>query len=237
MSINFKNAYLELCQCLSMEPTTVKEEKISNENEERYTARGLSESYKFTFDLYLSINREPEDNRVSLTIYPVTGTQPFSISDKLRNTGNLEKYIEKWTSWAVFNFNLQYRPISLNGLFQYVMIKVYGYPFFTHPAILELDVFLNGIVKVLNKLVIFRFRHVLEGNQVADEDDYRSLFSYAFLISDSDSSNGDPAWIFFPNIAGKESGKKVDDVEKSISLLSRNIRTIRKYYDIRMEEC
>lgn len=167
----------------------------------------------------------------------MTGTQPFTMSDTLRNTGDLQKYAEKWTSWAVFNFNIKHRPVQLNSLFHYVEIKVYGYPFFAHSAILELNIFLNGISKTLDKFVIFRFRHLLENHQVSDEDDYRSLFSYAFLISDLDTNTGDPVWVFFVNIAAKETGKKVDEVENLISMMSKNIETVRREeYDIRLDE-
>jgi hypothetical protein len=119
-------------------------------------------------------------------------------------------------------------------------VRVYGYPISTHPAPLELSIFINGLRENIKKLSIIKFRHVYGLNQYSTEESYASVFSLAFSpITSRDLRSEDPpdpTWIFFLCVGGLDSfSRDINEIEKLIKKIPSEIEIMRKdyYLDLR----
>jgi hypothetical protein len=162
----------------------------------------ITHTNKIKVELVFGCSYEGRDAQINITIRPNNNTQPFhQSSSQIQQLDNLNLLIDRWVSWALYRyFTLTYH-INLKGMFEYTSIRAYGYPFFTHPAQLELSIFLRGLTGNIKKLGIIRFRHVGDFNKFAPKESFLSRYSYAFSpitskeIQSSDPSQ--PVWFFF----------------------------------------
>jgi len=126
-------------------------------------------------------------------------------------------------------------------MFDGTSIRVYGYFPFTHPAYLELSIFLRGLKENIKKLAIIRFRHVYDYNQYSIEESFVSVYSYAFSpITDRELTTDDPSspvWIFFIAAGSLDRfGRPVEEIEKLISEIPEKIDIIREEYYIELDQ-
>ncbi len=229
----FMRAAKQLCDDLDVNYKRVKLERYETRGVGvSYTVEGKGKIYRFTFHL----KTETESSDVTkgkmyatLDIYYSDTAAPFFFHEEISNLKMHPNFLERWTAWAVFNFNLKHNPVNLKSLFHGTSIRVYGLPRYTDPTISELTILLNGVAKCQRgKLVVYRFRHV-------DRDDKYRSFSYAFLVS---TDNMHFYWVFFPQLGGLDSGGASEDLrtaEKLISQISHNLKLERKHFDISYE--
>lgn len=59
--IKFENVFSELCSSLAIGHENVATKEIPNKDEIRYSAEGIGDSYRFTYDLTCSLDKEPQE--------------------------------------------------------------------------------------------------------------------------------------------------------------------------------
>ena len=228
----FRNASRQICDDLNVSHDGVKAERYETPSVGiSYSAVGNNSECEFTF--YLKTETKEKDvlsgkMSASLDIYYSKGSAPFSFYESLDSLKLHPDFLERWTAWAVHNFNLKHNPANLESLFHEMDIRVYGLPRYTIPTMGEAHMLIGGIRQFPpNNLLIYRFRHV--DPQVK----YRS-FSYAFLVS---HNNIHSFWVFFPNCGGLDSGGASGDLHTLEELISSvKTKSERKDLDIKYGE-
>ncbi|MDE2588416.1 MAG: hypothetical protein KGL95_01950, partial [Patescibacteria group bacterium] len=133
---------------------------------------------------------------------------PYHIHEEIKGIRTDSNFLQRWITMAILKFNTEFLSDELRRLFYGADLRVYGIPEYHTPTVHELTVFLNGVVKYVEKLTVYRIRHVRGG------DLYRQ-YSFAFLVSNSMS----PLWVFFLKVGSPDSGGAKHDLDNIENLL------------------
>ena len=224
----FKNATLAICSDLKINEKDVEISRFETPKlGVDYTSSSSGEPLHFFFHLR-TVTKEMDVTQgkmtVALDVYSSEGDPSFDFYEEIKDTKWHTNFLQRWISKAISKFNDNKLSDNLESLFHNSEMRIYGMPNSHTPTIQELTVFLNGIVSYVNKLIVYRFRHVRE------IDMYRQ-FSYAFLVS----SGVTPLWIFFLNVGSPDSGGAKHDfdyIENQLTQISKTMKVELRDRDI-----
>ena len=222
----FKSATSQICEDLSISPKSIKFDHYETPKTGLdYIADGKGKGISFNFHLRTETKEDDVTTgriTASLEIYYSESASSFYFHEDIDYLRGHSDFLGRWAAWAVFNYNIKHNPVNLDSLFNETDIKVYGLPRYTHPTIMELRIFFNGLRNIAKKVLVYRFRHP------DDEVRYRS-FSYAFYVYPGNTH----LWVFFPELGGLDSGGAFHDYKTVEKLLkTKKIKIERKNFDI-----
>jgi hypothetical protein len=187
------------------------------------------------FTFVLSTDRkegsQKETMNLSLTIYFREGVAPYYFDEDIDHIVDDPDLLDRWASWAIFNFRQTHEKVSLESLFHEATIRVYGIPQYCDPAEGEAQLLFNGLLATQEgKVLIYRFRHIDSGAFLC-----RSI-SYAVCVSPL----GFPVfWVVFPGNCGLDSGRgrsTYQHIEALIDMIKQKHDVEIRNYDVVYEE-
>jgi len=231
---DFRKAAIEASKDLG-----IYEKKVSfTSGESKLGFDYLADAYEGTkgFDFHLrnTIDQESskEELEAFLSIHYAEGVAPYHFHENIDYIKGHPDFLERWVSWAIFNYRQEHEKVNLESLFHDVDIQTLGIPGYCDPAQGEAELLFHGLHSAhREKVLIYRFRHM------SGKEGYlmRSI-SYAIFLS---PRAGTPLWIVFPNNCGLDSGRArytYRFFEQMIRGISEKLEVEVKEFDVKYDE-